>query len=116
MCVWSVLFAADPIEIFAIMTTGLLGFFLVKSQRDQLLISLSTGLDFNRTTLTQGGWALTDRCMDDVWAWVFICSGGWELHVSMFYVCVCVLVCNKVTLSVCNQYGCKCMGVHLYGC
>lgn len=41
--------ASDPVhKLFLIMTTGLLGFFLVKSQRDQLLFSLSTALDFNR--------------------------------------------------------------------
>lgn len=53
--------AADPIhKLFLIMTTGLLGFFLVKSHRDQLLFSLSTALDFNRATPTLGGWAPTD--------------------------------------------------------
>ncbi len=63
-------------KLFLIMTTGLLGFFLVKSQRDQLLFSLSTALDFNRPTLTHGGWALIDGYMDVVWVWVFICGDG----------------------------------------
>lgn len=50
--------AVDPIQkFFLIITTGLLGFFLVKSQRDQLLFFLSTALDFHRPTLIQGGWA-----------------------------------------------------------
>ena len=68
---------ADPIQkLFLIMTTGLLGFFLVKSQRDQLLFCLSTALDFNRPTLTQGGWAVSDGCRDVGWVWECMCGVG----------------------------------------
>lgn len=48
--------AADPThKLSLIMTTGLLGFFLVKSQRDELIFSVSTALDFKRSALTQMG-------------------------------------------------------------
>lgn len=75
--------------LFLIMTTGSLGVFLVKSQRDQLLFSLSTAPDFNSPTLTDGG-------MD-----------GWCLGVNVqaagavcqcVFMCVCACVCE---LSIC---------------
>lgn len=87
--------AADLIhKLFLIITTGLLGFFLVKSQRDQLLFSLSTALDFNRPTLIQGGWALSDGYIYVVWVWVYSTCVG--VSVSYNYMCFYLFYCKCV--------------------
>lgn len=86
--------AAEPIhKLYLIMTKGLLGFFPVKSQRDQLLLSLSTALDFS-STLPHGRMSADGWIYGYLWAWVLVCGGRWELHLSVFH-SVCVGVCVK---------------------
>lgn len=88
--------AADPIhKLFLIMTTGLLGLFLVIPQRDQLLFSLSTALDLKQTHFDTGR-------MGTDW-WMYGCCMGVGIYVRGWvgYVCLCVLHSAYVRVCVC---------------